>query len=217
MKASSFPKATESTQQRRDHIVQAATTVIARDGLPALSVRAVAKCAGCSRGLVEHYFRNKAALLIAANDWKNKAYLQRVEAAAGAKSGLEALELRLRNLVPYNETIQNEWKVRMAFWHQGISINTIKETNNQSFYAVYNALLEDMRQAQAAGEIASTIPLVETSELLLMMVIGLCVFAMNDAKLRKKAPLDRRLEMILGFLKTADVASLVVGDPAKDY
>lgn len=217
MKETSYPKASETTQQRRDYIVQAATRVIAKDGLSALSVRAVASSAGCSRGLVEHYFRNKTALLVASNDWANRVYLERVNAAVGTKTGLEALELRLRNLIPYNETIHNEWKVRIAFWHQGITIPSVEEANNRSFYFVYNAILEDMRQAQANGEILTTLPLVVTSELLLMTVIGLCVCSMNDSKLRQKAPLDRRMAMIIGFLKTGDVAALEVGDPETDY
>jgi len=217
MKETSFPKAAETTQQRRDHIIQAATRVIAEDGLSTLSVRTVATRSGCSRGLVEHYFRNKTALLIASNDWANRVYLERVEAAVSTMSGLEALEHRLRNLIPYNDTSHHEWKVRIAFWHQGSTIPSVEESNNRSFYSVYNAILADMRQAQAKGEIATTMPLVVTSELLLMTVIGLCVCCMNDSKLRKKAPLDRRLAMMMGFLKTGDVAALEVGDPTKDY
>ena len=217
MKKNTFPKASDSTQQRRDHIVHAATRVIAEDGLSALSVRAVASRAGCSRGLVEHYFGNKTALLVASNDWANKVYLERVNAVVGSKTGLEALELRLRDLIPYNETIHNEWKVRIAFWHQGVTIPSVEEANNRSFYFVYNAILEDMRQAQANGEIVNTIPLVVTSELLLMTVVGLCVCSMNDSKLRQKEPLDRRLTMMMGFLKTADVAALQVGDSETDY
>ena len=217
MKETTFPRASDTTQERRDYIVKAATRVIATEGLPALSVRGVAKSAGCSRGLVEHYFRNKTALLVASNDWANNVYLERVNAAVGAMTGLEALELRLRNLIPYNDTIHDEWKIRIAFWHQGITIPLVEESNNRSFYSVYNAILADMRQAQETDKIATTIPLVETSELLLMTVVGLCVCSMNDSKLRQKAPLDRRLAMIMGFLKTADVAALTVGDPKTDY
>lgn len=217
MKESKFPKASNTTQERREHIIQAATKVIARDGLTALSIRSAANEAECSRGLVEHYFKNKAALLIASNDWANKVYMERVESAVGTISGLGALELRLRNLLPYTDTIRDEWKVRIAFWHQGITIPSVEDSNNRSFYTVYNAILEDMRKAQTTGEIASTIPLVVSSELLLMTVIGLCVSCLNDPKLRQQAPLDRRIAIILGFLKTGEAASLEVGNPETDY
>lgn len=216
-KEGAFPRVSDSTQERREHIIQAATGVIAREGLAALSVRSVATAAGCSRGLVEHYFRNKNALLVASNDWANATYLKRVQTAVDKKSGLQALELRLRNLIPYTDTIYDEWKVRVAFWHQGVTLPLVEEANNRSFYEVYHAILEDMRQAQAAGELAAGIPLRVTSELLLMTMIGLCMSSINDTKLRRKAPLDRRLAMILGFLKTGDAAALEVGDPETEY
>lgn len=210
-------KPAQSTQQRREHIILAATRIVAEQGLSTLSVRTVASKAGCSRGLVEHYFRNKSLLLIASNDWANAVYLKRVEAAVGDKSGLEALEIRLRNLLPYNEIIEDEWKVRIAFWHQGATMPSVEEANSRSFYAVYTAILDDMNKAQAAGQIAAKIPLRVASELLLMTVIGLCTSSMNDARLRAKVPLDRRIKMLMGFLKTADVAALEVGDPEVDY
>lgn len=210
-------KGATTTQKRREDIVTAATTIVANQGMTALSVRSVATQAGCSRGLVEHYFRNKTALLVASNDWANEQYLKRVAAAVANKSGLQALDCRLRNLLPYTDVIHDEWKVRIAFWHQGITIPTVEEANNRSFYLVYSAILNDMRQAQIAGDIAATIPVRETSELLLMTVIGLCVSCMNDSKLREEEPLNRRMQMLMGFLKTADVAALAVGDPEIDY
>lgn len=217
MKVGTFPRVSDSTQQRREHIVQAAAAVIAQGGLPALSFRAVASEAGCSRGLVEHYFRNKTTLLVAVNAWTTEAYMERVDAEVGAMVGLEALELRLRNLLPYNEALHAECKVRIAFWHQGMTMPTVEEGNNQSFYVVYKAILADMRAAQESGDIAAIIPVVVSSELLLMTVTGLCVLCMGDAKLRQKTPLDRRIEMLLAFLKTGDAASLEVGNSVTDY
>lgn len=207
----------KDTKKRRDDIVIAATNIVATQGMTTLSVRTVASQAGCSRGLVEHYFRNKTALLVASNDWTNEQYLKRVKTAVGNKTGLKALELRLRNLLPYDEIIHDEWKVRVAFWHQGITIPLVEEANNRSFYSVYSAILEDMRAAQVAGEIAAKIPLRETSELLLMTVIGLCTSSLNDSQLRSKKPLDRRMQMLFGFLKTADVTAFKVGNPDIDY
>lgn len=217
MTTTRFPKATESTQQRRKHIVQAATHLISAQGLSALSVRTVAKAAGCSRGLVEHYFGNKAALLVAANDWANSVYLDRVASAVGDHSGLAALEIRLRNLLPYDITILDEWKVRVAFWHQGVTIPSVEESNNRSFFTVYQAILKDLQVAQSRAEIAPCIPVVETSELLLFTVIGLCTSCISDPTLRQPTPLDRRVAMILGFLQSGNAASLQVGDPDTEY
>lgn len=208
---------TNKTNNRRDKIVLATTNIIATDGLTTLSVRTVAARADCSRGLVEHYFKNKTALLIAAEEWANSRYLERVNAAVGELTGLKALEIRLQNLIPYKTIVLDEWKIRVAFWHQGISIPLVEESNNRSFYTVYNPILEDVRHAHALGEIDKSIPIVETAEMLLFMIIGLCTSCINDATLRQKQPLDRRVKMMLGFLKTGKATAFAVGDPAVDY
>lgn len=74
-----------------------------------------------------------------------------------------------------------------------------------------------MRDAQESGEIAEAIPLRVSSEMLLFTVIGLCTSCLSDPQLRTKKPLDRRMAMFLGFLKTANVADLEVGDPEAEY
>ena len=208
---------TNKTNNRRDKIVLAATNIIATEGLTTLSVRTLATRADCSRGLVEHYFQNKTALLVAAEEWANSRYLERVNAAVGDLAGLKALEIRLQNLIPYEKTVLDEWKIRVAFWHQGISMPLMEESNNRSFYAVYNPILEDVRRAHTLGEIDKSIPIVETAEMLLFMIIGLCTSCINDVTLRQKQPLDRRVKMMLGFLKTGKAAAFAVGDPAVDY
>ncbi len=110
-----FPKVSDTTHERRAHILAATAALIAREGLQGISVRTVADRAGCSRGLVEHYFRNKAELLLAANRSVNEAYLERVAGAVGDLAGLAALEVRLRKLLPYTQAILDEWRVRLVF------------------------------------------------------------------------------------------------------
>ncbi|GEM_PF-2160382 len=217
MKEASFPKVSDTTHQRREHILQAATQVIAQDGLSGFSVRTVAKKAGCSRGLVEHYFRNKASLLLASAEWADEQYLHRVNAAVAAKSGLSALEVRLRCLLPYDDITLHDWKVRVAFWHQGTTLTSLEGASNRSFYTVYNAILKDLKDAQEKGEIAVEIPVRVTSEMLLLAVMGLCVSCLNNPQLRTKKPLDRRMTMFLNFLKSGNVADLEVGDPEVEY
>lgn len=199
-----------NTEGRREQIVKAATDIIATQGLTALSIRTVATRAECSRGLVEHYFRGKTALLVAAKDWANNAYLDRVSHVVGTLSGLSALEVRLRNLLPYDAVMLDEWKVRVAFWHQGTTTPIVEDRNNQSFFTIYSAILGDIRHAQTTNEIAKNIPLDATSEMLLFMIMGLSTCCINDANLRKADSLDRRVKMIIGLLKTGDLTALGV-------
>ena len=50
-------------QERREQVIEAAFRVIARDGLTGTSMRAVAKEAGCTIGLINHWFDSRDDLI----------------------------------------------------------------------------------------------------------------------------------------------------------
>lgn len=212
-----FPKVSDTAQERRAHILAATAALIANEGLESISVRTVAGRAGCSRGLVEHYFRSKAELLRAANRSVNEVYLQRVATAVGDLKGLAALEARLQHLLPFTQTVLDEWRVRLVFWRQAGTDPDVAKDSNDSFYAAYSEILTDMRHAQEHGEIPASVPLIVTSELVLLFVIGIATACISNEQLRQKRPLDRRVEMIIGLLKTGHVSALQVGDPEKEF
>lgn len=217
MPESDFPRVSGSTSERQAHILAAATQVIAHKGFAGLTLRAVADEAGCSRGLVEHYFSNKASLVHGANDWANTTYLHRVAASVGERRGLPALETRLRELLPYSEETLDEWRVRVAFWQEAKSHPQLEGDTQQSLYAVYEEILGDMRHAQESGEIAGSVPVQVTSEMVFIMIVGIATICLNDARLRQHQALDRRVNMIIGMLKSGDLSSLQVGNPEVDY
>ncbi len=212
-----FPKVADTAHERRTHIIEATAALMAREGLAGISVRSVAEHAGCSRGLVEHYFKSKAELLGAADRWVNESYLARVENAVGDLHGLAALDARLRNLLPYTEAVLDEWRVRLEFWRQAGANSTAALHNSESFYAAYEQILADMRHAQAHGEIPGSVPLIESSELMLFFVIGIATACISTERLRQQRPLDRRIEMILGMLKNDTLGALRVGDPEVEF
>ncbi len=55
--------------QRRLEVAVAAATIIADQGLEALTTRNLAKAMGCSIGVLSHYFLNKDETVIAALNW----------------------------------------------------------------------------------------------------------------------------------------------------
>ncbi|WP_162846207.1 TetR/AcrR family transcriptional regulator [Seongchinamella sediminis] len=212
-----FPRATEGGDERRAHIEAAVVAVIARSGIERLTVRAVAAAAGCSKGLVEHYFGNKASLVAAAADWANRTYLDRVRRAVGDQRGLAALEIRLRQLLPYREEILHEWKARLAFWQQSSCDTRVADSSRSAFWQVHDQLLGDVQVARDEGQIPASVPLQETAELVLVMLVGWSTLCINNPRLREHAPLDRRLTMLLNLLRSGELTGLVVGDPEVDY
>lgn len=198
---------------KKAHITATAAQIVATEGLEALSIRTVAKTADCSRGLVEHYFRNKDALIQAVDDWAVETYLERASRAVKRKEGLAALEARLRQLLPFNRTILQEWQLRVIFWRHTSVHPTSREVMSSRFAAVYMALLADMQTAQTQGDIPADLPVVVLSELILFMIIGLSVACLNDDRLRRKRPLERRIEMILALLRSGDIRAMEIGSP----
>ena len=69
-------------QERRDQLVDAAFRVIARDGLAGTSMRAVAKEAGCTIGLINHWFASRDDLIEATFDRAIKMELEHAAAIA---------------------------------------------------------------------------------------------------------------------------------------
>ncbi|MAC32787.1 MAG: hypothetical protein CME38_04185 [Haliea sp.] len=217
MSKAEFPRAAEGGDERRAHIESAVVGVIARAGIERLTVRAVAEAAGCSKGLVEHYFGNKASLVAAAAEWANRTYLARVHRAVGDHRGLAALEIRLRQLLPYREEILHEWKARLAFWQQSSRDARVADSSRSAFQDVYDQLLDDVQVASALGEIPDSVPIQETAEMVLVMLVGWSTLCINNPRLREQAPLDRRVTMLLNLLRSAELTGLIVGDPEVDY
>lgn len=52
---------------------------------------------------------------------------------------------------------------------------------------------------------------------MLLLVIGIATACVGNELLRQPRPLDRRVEMILGMLKTGALGALRVGDPEIEY
>lgn len=212
-----FPRVADSASDRHDHIVACATELIAHEGLESLSVRTVAARAGCSRGLVEHYFRCKAELVRAANLRVNETYLRRVADVTAGLTGLAALEVRLRNLLPFDQERLDEWRVRVVFWRQASTDAALLDDHNDSFQVAYAEILADMQHAQAHGDIPPSVPVIESSEMVLLWLIGLATACLSEERLRETRPLERRITMIMGLLRSGSLGALAVGDPAVEF
>jgi AcrR family transcriptional regulator len=62
------PHSSETAALRRDEIIEAAIAIIARKGLPKLSLSEIEKKAGMSRGQLTYYFATKESILLAVFD-----------------------------------------------------------------------------------------------------------------------------------------------------
>ncbi len=212
MKTEKYPKVADSADERRDHIARSAASIIASDGLEALTMRAVAAAAGCSRGLVEHYFRNKAGLVDAADAWVNSQAIARIRSEIADSKGLDALEIRLRHILPFSEVILDEWRVRIVFWRRVSVGSASRSGNSAAFKSIYTAIHADIFEAVEAGEIGAVVDAEVVAETVLFIAVGIACSCLSDKRLRAKASLEERVQMILGLLRTGTIAALQFGE-----
>jgi AcrR family transcriptional regulator len=97
-----------------DRIVDAAITVIARDGLDALSIRRVATQAGVAIGTVQHHHPTRADLVVAALERTADRQLVRATRTPRQSTMVATLVDRLAMLLPHDDASREEAIVWVA-------------------------------------------------------------------------------------------------------
>lgn len=96
----------------REQIAELAAGIVAREGLPALTMRRMAAEAGTSRAIVSTYFRDMRDLVLATFHWVSVRQVERIEAAEAAGLGLAGC---VEALLPLDQARLDDWRVTIAF------------------------------------------------------------------------------------------------------
>lgn len=99
--------------KRRQDIAEIAIDLIAREGLDAATVRAIAAEAGSSTAAITHYFGDKQELLLWTFQYLSDVGEHRFEEAA-AGDATDAL----LTMLPWCPANVRRWKAYLAFWDQ---------------------------------------------------------------------------------------------------
>lgn len=199
----------EVREQRYQFLAKTAAELIAENGIEELSIRNVAKRAGCSKGLVEHYFDSRGALINAAHNWVNEQCLERVQKIPLTASGIADLIEHLRALMPFDHVLF-EWKVRIVHWHQStIDINiALRKLSVTNFRTVYDILRKDLIRAQENEEINGDADPGSLAEILLFYLFGLCIACFQDEKLRSAESLEARLRFLKLLVTSGEICAI---------
>ena len=149
-----MPKIVDHDLQRVK-FAEAAMSLIARDGLEGVTMRAVAAEAGLSYGSLFHYFNSKDELLMHAVRHSTSLQTKRINKYTSKYSGLKALEHLLCDDAIITESTRDDWMVWLTFLYKAAlqaSFATAYAELIDGWQARITGLLED---AQQAGEIRS--------------------------------------------------------------
>jgi AcrR family transcriptional regulator len=145
---------TVDVAERRARVAAAARAVIARDGLDATSVRAVAAEAGSSTTVVTHYFADKQALLMAAVEdaYRTVAARMTVHLRSGP-GGLATLRAVLLEALPLDAERAAEARVLMAFWAMAVTRPALRAVQRAEYRQWRELVVRLLTEAVGRGEV----------------------------------------------------------------
>jgi AcrR family transcriptional regulator len=161
--------------ERRSSIISATWRVIARGGLSNTTTREIAKEAGCSTGVLAHYFTDRADILASALVAAHRGVRARIEASVGNTRGLEALRRFMLEVLPLDEQGILEARIEACFWGEAIGNHDLMKIQNDevdSFCGRVRALLV---QAEEDHELRDVVDLDQAVHQCLILMDGLSI------------------------------------------
>ena len=137
-----MPKIVDHDARRQD-IVDATCDVIADVGIDATTMRNIADRAGCTTGLVTHYFSGKSAILLAALRSANGAAGHRMLDSIGESVGSTALLKLAAEALPLDDLRRREWLVWLAFWGRATADEALR-LEQQLRYGEWELLVQQV-------------------------------------------------------------------------
>ena len=160
-------------EERREEVVDAAFRVIARAGLAGASMRAIAREAGCTIGLINHWFDSRDDLIEATFGRAIDAELERAtEIATDPGSYVDAAA----QFLPVDERRRDEAKIWIAFYAMVLGRADRDDLRTARCRAVRAAMVSGLR---AFHPLPTCHDLVDR---VLVLVDGIAINALLDPK-----------------------------------
>jgi AcrR family transcriptional regulator len=192
-----MPKIVEH-DARRAAIAAAAWRTIARDGLDASSVRAIARDAGCSTGVLAHYFPDKDALLLHALRLATARTGARMATRARAATGVAALRAVVREALPIDADSRLEWRIWLAFWGRAFADRALAAEQRRRYRAWRDLVRRLLVAARARGELRATLSPAGEADALVAFIDGIGLQATLEPGRLTRA---RQLRMVDAYLR----------------
>lgn len=177
--------------EQRNQIIRAASRLVAKNGVAATTMRAVAAETGVSTGSVTHYFEDKAELMDEVLRDAGDRAAEHVNSAVSAHRGLEAAKRATLGLLPVDDERLACWQVWLAFWPTGAGEHASAGGFAEGYEAWRHLLRKHLQEAIEDAEIPEGLDLNHEINVLGTLVAGSGVLAgarqANRSKLRRRA------------------------------
>jgi AcrR family transcriptional regulator len=157
---------------RRDEILSATWRVIARDGIAKATISAIAREAECSRGILAHYFDDKADILGSALVMSHHRVGARMDASTAGHHGLDALRIVMLEALPLDEVRDLEAQIEISFWGRALGNPALADLQHGEFDRLRNRLRAHLEEAAKLGELAAGVDLDLATHQLVVLIDG---------------------------------------------
>ncbi|MFV0407760.1 MAG: TetR/AcrR family transcriptional regulator [Propioniciclava sp.] len=141
--------------ERRDHIAEAVTNIVIRDGFDHVTMREIAAEAGYAHGAIARYFPDKQSILSATFVRVYTTSNERILAQVDGVRGLEALNRMCSVLLPFEQKGANESRVVLTFWDRASQDPALQSIHQQHITQRRNLIRRFLTEAAEDGELAS--------------------------------------------------------------
>jgi TetR/AcrR family transcriptional regulator, transcriptional repressor of bet genes len=181
-------------EQRREELAAAVWRVASRDGMDAVTIRAVANEAGWSTGALHHYFAGKEELLLFAFRTIADRVGRRVAAAReAARDPVELVRELLAIGLPLDRERRDETRVWFAFLGLALTRPGLARAQGAAYGQWRRLVADALEEAQSGGELDPAIDPMREAAGLVALVDGLAVQAMFEPS---GPSAERQLELL---------------------
>lgn len=158
---------------RRSELAGAAARVIAAVGVENATVRAIAAEAGCSTGVLAHYFDSKHEILLHGVEWANQRLIDRIRACFQSLDTLDDLVTLARSALPLDRQSELEWRVRLHFWSYASSRDDLRDYHRDQIGQWRTDVVAFLHAAQQRGIVRDGVDLEAVGATLISTIFGM--------------------------------------------
>ena len=158
---------------RRDEILSATWRVNARDGIARATIRAIAREANCSRGILAHYFDDKADILGSALVMSHHRVVARMNARVAGLTGLDAVRVVMLEALPLDQQRDLEAQIEISFWGRALGNPALRRLQHAEFDRFTDRLRGHLVEAEKDGELRDGADVELAAHQLLVLIDGL--------------------------------------------
>lgn len=197
-----MPKVVDAGEQRA-RVIGAAWNVILEAGFDGATMRRIASKAGCTTGLVTHYFTSKEDLLLKMVRHAANLARERIARALEGRQGVDAVRAVLIESTPISQDHADEWRIWVALWDHAMSNPRLQLEWNRRSEGWQGLVRHGLQEAIEIGELSPRTPVEQLVDSLAAFHYGLSLSAVLTPERSTASRIVDLLNQQLSFIVSA--------------